>query len=75
MRFYDVPVNRSVPTEANRGLTSYNQSGWYALPALFQRFTKALSLLLSHTVVIVLWVELVHALLEVPPEVLNWVEI
>jgi hypothetical protein len=25
MRFYDVPVNRSVPTEANRGLTSYNQ--------------------------------------------------
>jgi hypothetical protein len=23
MRFYDVPVNRSVPTEANRGLTSY----------------------------------------------------
>jgi hypothetical protein len=24
MRFYDVPVNRSVPTEANRDLTSYN---------------------------------------------------
>jgi hypothetical protein len=24
MRFYDVLVNRSVPTEANRGLTSYN---------------------------------------------------
>jgi hypothetical protein len=23
MRFYDVPVNQSVPTEANRGLTSY----------------------------------------------------
>jgi hypothetical protein len=23
MRFYDVPVNRSVPTEANRGLTAY----------------------------------------------------
>jgi hypothetical protein len=23
MRFYDVPVNRNVPTEANRGLTSY----------------------------------------------------
>jgi hypothetical protein len=23
MRFYDVPVNRSLPTEANRGLTSY----------------------------------------------------
>jgi hypothetical protein len=25
MRFYDVPVNRSVPTEANRGLTSYRE--------------------------------------------------
>jgi hypothetical protein len=23
MRFYDVLVNQSVPTEANRGLTSY----------------------------------------------------
>jgi hypothetical protein len=23
MKFNDVPVNRSVPTEANRGLTSY----------------------------------------------------
>jgi hypothetical protein len=26
MRFYDVPVNQSVPTEANRGLTSYTLS-------------------------------------------------
>jgi hypothetical protein len=26
MRFYDVLVNRSVPTEANRGLTSYSLS-------------------------------------------------
>jgi hypothetical protein len=26
MRFYDVLVNRSVPTEANRGLTSYMMS-------------------------------------------------
>jgi hypothetical protein len=25
MRFYDVPVNQSVPTEANRGLISYTQ--------------------------------------------------
>jgi hypothetical protein len=25
MRFYNVPVNQSVPTEANRGLTSYNR--------------------------------------------------
>jgi hypothetical protein len=24
MRFYDVPVNQSVPTETNRSLTSYN---------------------------------------------------
>jgi hypothetical protein len=28
MKFYDVPVNRSVPTEANRGLTSYTK--WFA---------------------------------------------
>jgi hypothetical protein len=32
MRFYDVPVNQSVPTEANRGLTSYvfvcDHLGW-----------------------------------------------
>jgi hypothetical protein len=27
MRFYDVLVNRSVPTEANRGLTSYIEQG------------------------------------------------
>jgi hypothetical protein len=26
MRFYVVPVNQSVPTEANRGLISYNFS-------------------------------------------------
>jgi hypothetical protein len=25
MRFYDVPVNQSVPTEANKGLTSYTE--------------------------------------------------
>jgi hypothetical protein len=25
MRFYDVPVNQSVPTETNRGLTSYSR--------------------------------------------------
>jgi hypothetical protein len=29
MESYDVPVNQSVPTEANRGLTSY---GVHALP-------------------------------------------
>jgi hypothetical protein len=27
-RFYDVPVNQSVPTEANRGLTSYMMSSF-----------------------------------------------
>jgi hypothetical protein len=26
MRFYDVPVNRSVLTEANRGLTSHRRT-------------------------------------------------
>jgi hypothetical protein len=26
MRFYDVPVNQCVPTEANRGLTSYRSN-------------------------------------------------
>jgi hypothetical protein len=34
MRFYDVLVNRSVPTEANRGLTSYSKvliSTWFEL--------------------------------------------
>jgi hypothetical protein len=31
MRFYDVPVNRSVPTEANRGLTSYMLKCWNSM--------------------------------------------
>jgi hypothetical protein len=31
MRFYDVLVNRSVPTEANRGLTSYTSLSWPAV--------------------------------------------
>jgi hypothetical protein len=26
MRFYNVPVNQSIPTEANRGLNSYKKS-------------------------------------------------
>jgi hypothetical protein len=35
MRFYDVLVNRSVPTEANRGLTSYNiRAGGKVLPSV-----------------------------------------
>jgi hypothetical protein len=44
MRFYDVPVNRSVPTEANRGLTSYsfNQS-----PILLLKQSCTLSQLLA----------------------------
>jgi hypothetical protein len=29
MRFYDVSVNQSVPTEANRGLASYNSTKSY----------------------------------------------
>jgi hypothetical protein len=36
MRFYDVPVNQSVPTEANRGLTSYTGSERCARPDLIQ---------------------------------------
>ena len=43
--------------------------------ALFQSLTKAIPLFLSYTKVVILWEESVHALLEVPPEVLNWVEV
>jgi hypothetical protein len=32
MGFHDVPVNGSVPTEANRGLTSYIQGLSYVVP-------------------------------------------
>jgi hypothetical protein len=42
MRFYDVLVNRSVPTEANRGLTSY-----IAFEAMGRRFTQ---LLCAHSI-------------------------
>jgi hypothetical protein len=40
MRFHDVPVNQSVPTEANRGLTSYTKgqcilSGILPLPSCY----------------------------------------
>jgi hypothetical protein len=47
----------------------------YSMPALFQCLTKAIPLFLSYTKVVILWEESVHALLEVPPEVLNWVKI
>jgi hypothetical protein len=42
MRFYDVLVNRSVPTEANRGLTSYRQEGRGLCLTLIALFPKAL---------------------------------
>jgi hypothetical protein len=38
MRLHDVPVNQSVPTEANRGLTSYKKA-----LLLFQRDKRASS--------------------------------
>jgi hypothetical protein len=40
-----------------------------APPALLQSLTKAIPLLLSPTVIVVLWVVLVHALFESPPHV------
>jgi hypothetical protein len=44
MRFYDVLVNRSVPTEANRGLTSYTNSasGSHCTQSFWWKFIKAL---------------------------------
>ena len=48
---------------------SLDQCTWYATPALFQSLTKAILVFLSVGVFVVLWVELVHALLEDPPEV------
>jgi hypothetical protein len=46
MRFYNIPVNQSVPTEANRGLTSYR-----ILPidpeVILKRFTQQLQMKLS----------------------------
>jgi hypothetical protein len=47
----------------------------YSMPALFQSLTKAISLFLSYTKIVILWEESVHALFYLPPEVLNWVEI
>jgi hypothetical protein len=38
MRFYDVPVNQSLPTEVNRGLTSYTKLEF--LPAFKTAFTQ-----------------------------------
>jgi hypothetical protein len=42
---------------------------------VFRHFAKAIPLLFSYTLVAVMWVEFVHALLEVPPEVLNRIEV
>jgi hypothetical protein len=47
----------------------------YAAPTLLQSLTKTIPLFFSYTIVVILWIELVHALFEVPPEVLNRVEI
>jgi hypothetical protein len=52
-----------------------NECTRYAPPALFQDLTKAIPLYFNYTVVVVLWVEFVHAPLEVPPEVLNWIKV
>jgi hypothetical protein len=41
MGFYDVPVNQSVPTEANRGLTSYRGLSSYI--RLLKEFTDKVS--------------------------------
>jgi hypothetical protein len=47
----------------------------YAMPALFQDLTKPTPPFLSYVIVVVLRVELEHVLLEMPPEILNRVEI
>lgn len=48
---------------------------WYATPALFQRLTKPIPLILCHTVIIVLWILLIHAFFEMPLEVFNGVKV
>jgi hypothetical protein len=48
---------------------------WYAALTLLQSLTKTIPLFFSYTIVVVLWKELVHALFEVPPEVLNRVKV
>jgi hypothetical protein len=55
MRFYDVPVNRSVLTEANRGLTSYTVGASEKPPvcttAIFSRgHTPGIVQAISHVV-------------------------
>jgi hypothetical protein len=52
-----------------------DESLQYTAPALFQSLTKTIPLLLSLDKVIVLWIIDEHALFEMPPEVLNWIEI
>jgi hypothetical protein len=47
----------------------------YATPVLFQGLIKPTLLFLGHAVVIVLRVEFNYALLEMPPEMLNRIEI
>jgi hypothetical protein len=52
-----------------------DQRAWYPTPALFQRSTKAIPLFYSSHIVVILWIESIHAPFKMVPEVLNRVEI
>jgi hypothetical protein len=52
-----------------------DQRAWYPTPAIFQRSTKAIPLFCSSYIIIILWIELIHAPFKMVPEVLNRVEI
>jgi hypothetical protein len=52
-----------------------DQLAGYPTPTLFQRSTKAIPLFLSSHIIVVLWIEFIHAPFEMVPEVLNRVEI
>ena len=47
----------------------------YGTPTLFQGLTKTTPLFLSFATVVILWVELLYALLEVPADMFNWFEV
>jgi hypothetical protein len=55
--------------------SSLSHSPRDAPPALSQRLTKTIPFFLSFAVIVILGIEIVHALFEVPPEVLNGVEV
>jgi hypothetical protein len=52
-----------------------DQRARYPTPALFQRSTEPIPLFCSSHMIVILWIELIHALLKMVPEVLNWVEV